>query len=387
MTHATGIRLVSLMEALSGAEDALEIQVRVLTDAASVVAAGATTEQGKSTDPNAMIQVESAHVNYDLYFATPPDMQACAETRASPDGDFISPGDFRVVVDPWIPTRADIEFPRGHTEIRFLALNPEHIKSLKEEGRVDVQWFAYGLRLHPGAQQQRQGLYVEAPLSRPLYLRRTAHIGRRVKSLIEQHVYEYPAVTMRVELKDVYVDECNVVRLLPNKSPSTPEIESDPYNLKSRAPGLYSLFQVARTHFREPLRPKEKPAPRRKKALEELRIRGPEKLFNKTNRPHAARLADPDAKRNHGLQNGQRRDFTAKALHILNIEYANRERFVSPALALVIHATGLWLGWRKERPSDGTSALLALTTELKSYGFDGVAEMKAILAFITWKPK
>ncbi|HTA65752.1 MAG TPA: hypothetical protein VK753_09615 [Xanthomonadaceae bacterium] len=160
----------------------------------------------------------------------------------------------------------------------------------------------------------------------------------------------------------------------------------DPCILQERVPGVDALYEVARIQYGPLIAGGVAQDPPSKEVVEAF-VRRNSKLFNKNERAvQAARLTRLVGSRNQGLQDGMRRDFTRKAKDILQNEYSMRGTFVSESLALIVHATKQWLNFKAD-PPPGLSVLSALKDELQSYGFNGVAELEAIFAFITWTDK
>lgn len=158
-------------------------------------------------------------------------------------------------------------------------------------------------------------------------------------------------------------------------------LQSSPFNLEGRVPGVEALYEVARTQFAPLVAGGETQQPPRNDVVQAFVSRD-KKLFNKSVRAiQAARLTRPDSPRNQGMHDDVKRDFKPKAEDILASEYSLRGPFVSDALALIIHAAKQWLDW-KIKPSDKGSPQFALKNELVAYGFRG-GELEAIVEFIT----
>ena len=161
-------------------------------------------------------------------------------------------------------------------------------------------------------------------------------------------------------------------------------LQSSPFNLQRRVPGVEVLYEVARMQYAPLVAGGETQQPPRNDVVQAFVSRD-KKLFNKSGRAiQAARLTRPDSPRNQGMRDDVKRDFTPEADDILKSEYSLRGPFVSDALALIVHAAKQWLDW-KMNLSDQGSHVVALKNELEVYGFKGDGELEAIVEFIIWK--
>jgi hypothetical protein len=382
----TSIRLVHILKAFSESKNAPKLRAQLLRDAVVSPIQRSRDESGQLIASSFTRSKERRDKTF-IYVAVPTGLTVCAQVNHLENRGLVSVDDFTVIADHWDRDKAEVQFPKGHQEIEYLALEPEDIAHIEQNGHVEVRWFIAGLRLHHEVTKRSLGFYEETHLSGHLYLRRSSITGRRVEQLIDQLVFTYPSVALRVEVDDIYVDES---RLSAVDAPAKPSMEDeDPHRLFDRAPGVHTLYSAAR-HFHMP---KSASNPKRDDILRWLRTHGAKKLYNSTVAKQAAKFANPRYRRGSGITKRDQKPFDAHLLTdvVFKAKYC-QESFVKEPLAIILHATDWWISLIAQNAEQSSSlnaikmlSLVAqLRDQLRKWGFSGVDERERLVDIIIW---
>jgi hypothetical protein len=165
----------------------------------------------------------------------------------------------------------------------------------------------------------------------------------------------------------------------------------DPYDLKDRAPAVYTLYRAAELCSQNPdyVLGRSAAGKRKKIAIETLSAiaktsPGLREVFQKTRCAYAALLIDPERDPNAGLEGEQPREWPTKAaLKLLTQEDGRRRTFMNQTLELVIYAAEHWLTLPVSPRGKEKPRLAALDDWLAKHGLTGVSERATLFPVIT----
>lgn len=176
----------------------------------------------------------------------------------------------------------------------------------------------------------------------------------------------------------------------------------DPYELKGRSDGVYTLYLTAERCARNPAFKQELNSKIRREIahkvfdqmLNEMAMGGEaesliqkklRQLFTAIRLNHALRLIDPEYDHNSGRAKHQCDEWPpAPGKAYLARPDQRRLKFVSAMLALIIGGTEQWLKFSSKLPAAGGTKQAALQQWLQDHGLTGTDELKTAFAVIAW---
>jgi len=239
-------------------------------------------------------------------------------------------------------TRYNPQSSQFHPEITHVALDPDHAGELKAASHFTSDMaFASGLMQHPDLTLAQAGWWVPCQFGASLVVcPAPTEIDDKKK---RQHVRR---TLLGTTPEDVYVDE-RVIAMLEDPEGT---LDSDPYSLCRRAPGIYALYCVARHYHHAMEADKSKFTEVEKLIISLLSELG------KTKAEQIAKLINPHHRRNRGVPKGRQRHFDAELLGREQFKSRYRRgKFIKDALALILYGTEKWLDLRASR---GAGAML-----------------------------
>lgn len=242
-----------------------------------------------------------------------------------------------------------------HPEITHVALDPDHAGELKAASHPTSDMaFASGLMQHPDRTLAQAGWWVPCEFGASLVI-----CPAPPESEAEKKRQRVRRLSLTTTPEDVYVDE-RVVAVLEDPHGT---LDSDPFGLCRRAPGIYALYRVAR-HYHSAMEADEGKFAEVEKLIVSLLSE-----LGETKAKQIAKLINPHHRRNRGVPKDDQKHFNAKLLDRERFKSRyRREKFITDALALILYGTEKLLDLHASRGSSATLTHVDRSNATKVFG-------------------